>query len=139
MSSRNVVVPSYLSTILVSDYSLVQISRKYTASSFPLVILKNKWFKEKDLYEILNYYKIDPHKINSLVLIEKNKMYIKSTAALRLTKYLKGAYPIAFVFIIIPAVIRNFVYDYIAQNRYKWYGKLDSCIIPDGELAKRFL
>lgn len=48
-----------LSTILVSDYSLVQISRKYTASSFPLVILKNKWFKEKDLYEILNYYNIE--------------------------------------------------------------------------------
>ena len=89
--------------------------------------------------EILNYYKIDSNKINSLVLIEKNKMYIKSTAALRLTKYLKGLYPIAFAFMIIPAVIRNFVYDYIAQNRYKWYGKLDSCIIPDGELEKRFL
>jgi predicted DCC family thiol-disulfide oxidoreductase YuxK len=89
--------------------------------------------------EILNYFKIDSNKINSLVLIEKNKMYIKSTAALRLTKYLKGLYPIAFAFMIIPAVIRNFVYDYIAQKRYKWYGKMGHCPIPNGELAKRYL
>ena len=89
--------------------------------------------------EILNYFEIDPHKINSLVLIEKNKVYIKSTAALRLTKYLKGAYPIAFVFIIIPAVIRNIVYDFIAKNRYKWYGKMDHCPKPNEEFGKRFL
>ena len=66
-------------------------------------------------------------------------MYIKSTAAIRLTKYLKGAYPIAFVFIIIPAVIRNIVYDFIAKNRYKWYGKMDHCPIPNEEFGKRFL
>jgi superfamily II DNA helicase RecQ len=47
-----------LSTILISDYSLVQISRKYSASTFPLTVLKNKWFKEEDLQEILNHYGI---------------------------------------------------------------------------------
>ena len=89
--------------------------------------------------EILNYYKIDPNKIDSLVLIEKNKAYIKSSAALRVSKYLKGGYPIAFAFIVIPAAIRNIVYDFIAKNRYKWYGKTDNCLIPNEEFGKRFL
>jgi predicted DCC family thiol-disulfide oxidoreductase YuxK len=89
--------------------------------------------------EILNYYKIDASTIDSLVLIEKNKAYIKSTAALRLSKYLKGIYALGYIFIIVPPFIRNWAYDFIAKNRYKWYGKQDSCIIPDENLAKRFL
>ncbi len=89
--------------------------------------------------EILNYYSIDPAKTDSLVLIEKNKAYVKSTAALRLAKHLKGIFPIAFSLIIVPSFIRNTVYDFIAKNRYKWYGKKDSCLIPDQNLATRFL
>ena len=89
--------------------------------------------------EILTYYKIDSTKINSLVLIEKNKAYTKSTAALKLGKYLKGLYLLSSIFIIVPPFIRNWVYDFIAKNRYKWYGKQDSCLMPDENLAKRFL
>lgn len=89
--------------------------------------------------EILNHYSINPKEIDSLVLIEKNKAYIKSSAALRLGKYLKGLYILGYMFMIIPPFIRNAVYDYIAKNRYKWYGKQDSCIVPDENLAKRFL
>jgi len=89
--------------------------------------------------EILQRYSINPKEIDSLVLIEKNKAYIKSSAALRLGKYLKGFYSLGIIFMIIPAFIRNWVYDYIAKNRYKWYGKQDSCIVPDENLAKRFL
>lgn len=89
--------------------------------------------------EILTHYKIDVSKTDSLVLIENNKAYVKSTAALRLAKYLKGVFPLAFGFIIIPPFIRNWVYDYIAKNRYKWYGKQDSCLMPDENLVKRFL
>lgn len=110
-------------------------------------VLKHE--KNKELYftslqspvgiEILTYYKINSSKIDSLVLIERNKAYIKSSAALRLGKYLKGAYPLIVGFIAIPSFIRNGVYDFIAKNRYKWYGKQDSCIVPDENLAKRFL
>ncbi len=89
--------------------------------------------------EILKYYNIDTNSIDSLVLIEKNKAYIKSTAALKLAKHLKGLYKLGYIFIIVPAFIRNWVYDYIAKNRYKWYGKKNSCIVPDENLAKRFL
>ena len=108
-----------------------------------------KYEKNSDLYftslqsptgiELLNHYSINPNEIDSLVLIEKNKVYIKSTAALRITKYLKGLYPIGFGLLIIPSFIRNWVYDYIAKNRYKWFGKMDNCLVPDGNLLKRFL
>ena len=110
-------------------------------------ILKHE--KNNDLYftslqspigiEILNHYSINPKEIDSLVLIEKNKAYLKSSAALRVSKYLRGAYPICFSLLIIPAFIRNWVYDFIAKNRYKWFGKMGYCLIPDENLAKRFL
>ena len=88
---------------------------------------------------ILNYYSIDPTKIDSIVLIEKNKAFIKSSAALRVLSYLNGIYPFGRGLLIIPAFMRNFMYDFVARNRYKWYGKRDSCLIPDKNLSKRFL
>lgn len=89
--------------------------------------------------QLLKHYGINPNKVDSLVLIENNKVFIKSSAALRTLNYLKGLYPLGFGFIIFPAFIRNIVYDFVAKNRYKWYGKTDSCMIPDKDLVKRFL
>lgn len=89
--------------------------------------------------ELLNHYHIDPAKTDSLVLVEDNKAYVKSSAALRVSKYLKGLYPALFAFMIIPVFIRNTVYDWIARNRYKWFGKSDSCMLPDPAVKKRFL
>ena len=82
---------------------------------------------------------IDTAKIDSIILIEGDSYSVKSTAALRIAKELSSAYPILYGFIIIPAVIRNWVYDFIAKNRYKWYGRQDSCMIPTPELKKKFL
>jgi predicted DCC family thiol-disulfide oxidoreductase YuxK len=89
--------------------------------------------------ELLKHYQIDPSTTDSLVLIEHDKAYVKSAAGLRITKYLKGLYPMLMGFIVVPPFIRNVVYDYIARNRYKWFGKSESCMLPDKELAKRFL
>lgn len=88
---------------------------------------------------LLDYYKLDRSKIDSVVLIEKGKAYVKSAGALRLTRHLKGGYPLLYGFIIIPPFIRNAVYDLIAKNRYKWFGKKDSCMIPSPELRARFV
>ena len=66
--------------------------------------------------EILNYYKIDASTIDSLVLIEKNKAYIKSTAALRLSKYLKGIYAFGYIFIIVPHASMIYVVDVQLNN-----------------------
>lgn len=89
--------------------------------------------------QLLKHYSIDPNEVDSFVLIENNKAFIKSSAALRVLKYLKGLYPLGFGFIIVPEFIRNIVYDFVAKNRYKWYGKTDSCMLPNKDLLKRFL
>jgi predicted DCC family thiol-disulfide oxidoreductase YuxK len=75
----------------------------------------------------------------SLILIEEGKVYQYSTAALRIARKLKSWHRLLYVFIIIPAFIRNAVYKFIARNRYKWWGKQDSCWLPTPDLKKRFL
>ena len=76
---------------------------------------------------------------DSLVLLSQDKVYKKSTAALRIAKKLNGAYPLLFGFIILPPFIRNGVYDLIAKYRYAWFGKRETCRMPTPELQSRFV
>lgn len=84
-------------------------------------------------------YSIDTAKVDSIILIENGKSYTKSSAALRIARHLKSGYRVLSVFLIIPAVIRNWVYDFVARNRYRWYGKKDQCMIPTPALQSKFL
>jgi predicted DCC family thiol-disulfide oxidoreductase YuxK len=89
--------------------------------------------------ELLKKYKV-PEDVDSMILIEKDKAYYKSTAALRISRHLKGAWKLASGFTIIPSPIRNAAYDFIARNRYKWFGKkAESCMLPSPSVRKRFL
>ncbi|WP_353132097.1 thiol-disulfide oxidoreductase DCC family protein [Pseudopedobacter sp.] len=92
-------------------------------------------FAEK---ELANSF-IDNQKMSTVILLENGKFYSKSTAALRILKKLNGLWPLLYVFIIVPVFIRDTVYNLIARNRYKWFGKKDSCMIPSPELQRRFL
>jgi predicted DCC family thiol-disulfide oxidoreductase YuxK len=65
--------------------------------------------------------------------------YYKSSAALQIAKNLDGIWHYGTIFRIIPTGISNIVYDYIAKNRYKWYEKKESCMIPNSELESKFL
>ncbi|AFL82179.1 hypothetical protein Aeqsu_2728 [Aequorivita sublithincola DSM 14238] len=89
--------------------------------------------------ELITKFNIDTSKIDSIILIDGEKHYIKSSAALHISKALSGAYPLLFGLMIVPKFIRNAVYDYIARNRYKWFGKKESCMIPTAELKSKFL
>ncbi|MDC8004201.1 thiol-disulfide oxidoreductase DCC family protein [Aureisphaera galaxeae] len=89
--------------------------------------------------ELIQSHGIDTNKVDSIIFIENGKAYTKSTAALRISKYLGGAYPVMMIFMIFPPFLRNIVYDWIARNRYKWYGKKESCMIPTPELKSKFL
>jgi len=89
--------------------------------------------------QLISKFNIDTSKVDSIILIDGEKHYEKSSAALRIAKYLSGAYPLLFGFMILPKFIRNAVYDYIAKNRYKWFGKKESCMIPTAELKSKFL
>jgi len=72
-------------------------------------------------------------------LIQDEKVYNKSTGALKVARQIKGVWSWLYIFIIIPAFIRDTVYTWIAQNRYKWFGKKEACMIPTPELKARFL
>lgn len=77
--------------------------------------------------------------LNSLVLLEQGKTYVKSDAALQLAKHLNGLWKLGSIFLIVPKFIRNPVYDWVAKNRYRWYGKKDACWIPEPKWKSRFL
>lgn len=77
--------------------------------------------------------------LDSLVLMDKGKYYTQSSAALRIAKQLDGAWPLMYGFIIVPKFIRDAVYNFIARNRYKWFGKKEQCWIPTPDLKARFV
>nr|WP_026576464.1 thiol-disulfide oxidoreductase DCC family protein [Bacillus sp. UNC438CL73TsuS30] len=87
---------------------------------------------------IITKYGLAPD-LNSFVLIENDKVYMKSTAALRVCRELKGAWKLFAILMIIPTNSRDYIYDIIAKNRYTWFGKKNSCMLPSPELKKRFL
>lgn len=78
-------------------------------------------------------------KQESVVLMYNGKAYVRSTACFHICYHLGGVYALMFAFVIIPAYISDFYYDIIARNRYKWWGKMDSCMIPTAEVRERFL
>lgn len=90
--------------------------------------------------EILDYIGIDRKNVDSIVLYQPGvAYYYKSSAAIEIARQFGGIFHLGTIFKIIPAAIRNLVYDYVARNRYKWYGKKDSCMIPTPELKAKFL
>jgi len=90
--------------------------------------------------KILKHIAIDPKNIDSIILYEPGvAYYYKSSAAIEIAKQLRGFWNLSTIFKIIPAFLRNPVYDYVAKNRYKWYGKQESCMIPTPELKAKFL
>lgn len=74
----------------------------------------------------------------SIILFESGNCYFRSTAALRIARKLSGAWPLLYLFIVIPAFIRDGIYNWIANNRYRWWGKSESCWIPAEVWRKRF-
>jgi predicted DCC family thiol-disulfide oxidoreductase YuxK len=88
--------------------------------------------------KLVKEYKV-PTEMDSFIYLEDNKVYFKSTAALKVCRNLKGLWKLAYIFIMVPRPLRDKVYEYIARNRYKWFGKRDTCMIPSPEQRKRFL
>ena len=77
--------------------------------------------------------------IDTIILIQHNKLYKRSRAALEIAKQLSGLWPLCYVFIIVPGFIRDLIYNFIAKNRYKWFGEMEACRIPTSEMRERFL
>lgn len=90
--------------------------------------------------KIIKHIGIDIKNTDSIVLYEPGKAYYyKSEAALRIIKEFGGIYSLLRIFSVFPKFISDFIYDYVAKNRYRWYGKQESCMIPTPELEAKFL
>ena len=76
---------------------------------------------------------------DSIVLMELRRMYTRSTAALRIARRLRFPWPLLYAFILVPRPLRDMIYAFIARNRYRWFGKRDTCMMPSPELRARFL
>ena len=88
---------------------------------------------------LLRHFNLDEAAMDTVVLIENGALHTKSTAALRTVRNIGGVWGLGYTFIILPKFIRNSVYDFIAKNRYRWFGKKDACMIPTPEVRARFL
>lgn len=80
-----------------------------------------------------------PNYVDSLVLIDNGHAFIRSTAALRIASKLDGAWKLFMIARIVPSFLRDPLYNLIARNRYKWFGKKETCMLPTPEQRKRFL
>src|SRR6476660_4032452 len=89
---------------------------------------------------ILAHADEDIKKSDSIILYEPGgKIYAKSAAAIRIGQSLGGVYRLMGIFSLLPAWISDRVYDYVARNRYQWYGKKDECMVPSLEVRNKFL
>lgn len=89
--------------------------------------------------ELLKQYQLPTDDLSSFIFIEAGKSHNQSTAALKVCRYLFGLWPLCYGFIIVPGFIRDGLYNWIAKNRYKWFGRQETCMIPTPDVRKRFL
>lgn len=89
--------------------------------------------------ELLARFNLPSKDFNSVVLVKNDQVFIKSNAALEVAKHLKGIWPVFTIFKILPRFVRDKVYDILAKNRYRIFGRRDQCRIPTPEEKNRFL
>lgn len=77
--------------------------------------------------------------MNTVILLEDGQIFTKSAAVLRIVRQLRFPYPLAYIFVVIPRPVRDILYSWISRNRYRWFGKRESCMIPTPDLVDRFV
>jgi predicted DCC family thiol-disulfide oxidoreductase YuxK len=88
---------------------------------------------------LLKKFNLPPGHFDSFVLIEGDKIYTQSTAALRVVKHLKRGWQLLYGFIAVPKFLRDGIYKWVSANRYKWFGKREACRLPSPEEKAQFL
>lgn len=119
--------------------NLCTASVRFIIKHDPTAIFKFSSLQSETGKNLLSKYNFSSPGLDSFILIQNNVIYSRSTAALIVAKQLKGAIKLLYGFIIVPPFIRNGVYKFIARNRYKWFGKKESCLVPSSDMQARFL
>lgn len=89
----------------------------------------------QNLIEKLNI----PDNVDSIILVHRNRYYLKSDAVIEIIKELKWYWKIFLIGSILPRKLRDKIYDVIANHRYNWFGKRDKCMIPTEDVKSRFI
>jgi predicted DCC family thiol-disulfide oxidoreductase YuxK len=89
--------------------------------------------------ELLAERGLPTNDLESLVLIEGDDCYVKSSAVLQIAAHLGGVYGLLPPLRFVPRRVRDQIYDFVAARRYRWFGRKDRCTVPDGDTASRFL
>jgi Uncharacterized protein conserved in bacteria len=89
--------------------------------------------------KLLAHCGLDVRKLDSLVLMERGRVYVKSSAALRVFRRLGGLWPLLYAAIIVPTPIRDYGYSWIARMRYRMFGQADICMLPSAAGRQRFI
>lgn len=90
--------------------------------------------------QITTYIGVDTSKIDSIILYQPgHAYYVKADAAIEIAKSIGGVYSLMGIFSVLPKWLKNSVYDFVAKNRYKWFGRKNECMIPTPETKAKFL
>ncbi len=82
---------------------------------------------------------LSPDDLETVVLVNDGRAYTKSDAAIRVGEHLGGVYRLLSLGRLVPRGLRDRIYDFVAENRYDWFGKKDQCMIPDEDVSDRFI
>ncbi len=88
---------------------------------------------------LLRQHGLDPASLDSVVLVDGDRVYLRSAAALGVAVRLGGFWRLMGVFYLVPALLRDLIYNWIARNRYRWFGRQEQCWLPRQEWKERFL
>jgi predicted DCC family thiol-disulfide oxidoreductase YuxK len=88
---------------------------------------------------LLGKFHLSQQNFDSFILVDGSGWYAESDAALRVVRKLSGVWPLLYGFVLVPRPIRNWGYQFIARNRYRWFGQSDSCLMPTPALTSRFV
>lgn len=95
--------------------------------------------QDENSRKVLVEYQVDVNYLDSIVLLQDGEIYCKSTAALKISRSLSGIWPVFYPLINLPEGFRDTIYDWIASNRYAWFGKKDTCRLPTHQERAKFL
>lgn len=101
-------------------------------------VLKFGSLQSEEAQRLLAKNRID-QSLTSIIYFRQGNHYKRSTAALYILKDLGGLWWMTQIFWIIPRPLRDAIYDWVGHNRYRWFGKKSSCMVPSPELRERFL
>lgn len=127
--------------VILYDGDCVLCSRvvQFVIKKDPVMYFRFAPLKSDVARELLKSYGKSVDQFNSVVMIEQGRVLHKSTAALYITGRLKKPWSLTKILLILPVIVRDWIYDWIARNRYLWFGHRDKCRIPEKEAKIRLL